>query len=54
MYNQQLTQNQGSSTNIKVFRPRPNSDDAAQLGRLQVTYYVTYKGNKGLSSLVDN
>ena len=53
MYNQQLTVDQGASTNIKVFRPRTNSDEPAQLGRMQVTYYVTYKGMKGVSSLID-
>lgn len=50
-YGQQLPPDQGSSTHIKVFRPSDATQIAAELGRLQVTYYVMYKGTKGTNSL---
>lgn len=50
-YGGQLPANQGSSTHIKVFRPAEATQIAAEMGRLQVTYYVTYKGTKGTGSL---
>lgn len=51
LYGNQLTREQGSSVNLKVYR-QTAATTANQLGRFQVTYYVTYKGNKGASSLV--
>ncbi len=51
LYGGSLPVNQGSSVNLKVFRQTaPNS--ANVVGRLLLTYYITYKGNKGDSSLV--
>lgn len=55
LYNGQLEVDSGSSVNLKVYRAL-NTDMAEQtpirtLARLQVTYYVTYKGTKGSSSL---
>jgi hypothetical protein len=47
LYGEQLPIDAGSSTNIKVYRPATNTIGAAQLGRLQLTYYVLYKGAKG-------
>lgn len=52
LYGRQLPVNAGSSVNVKVYRQDTAITDNA-LGRLQVTYYVTYKGNKGTSSLVN-
>lgn len=51
LYNDQLGINSGASTNIKVFRPRTAVASADQIGRIQVTYYVQYKGPKGLNPL---
>ncbi len=51
LYGEQLPVDAGSSTNIKVYRPATNVGVAAQIGRLQLTYYVLYKGAKGTSSL---
>jgi len=51
LYNQQLPPDAGSSTHIKVFRPSTDTGVAATLARLQVTYYVTYKGTKGLGPI---
>lgn len=50
-YGSQLPPDQGSSTHIKVFRPSNATQSDAELGRLQITYYVMYKGTKGLNSL---
>lgn len=52
LYNGQLPKNQGSSTHIALNRPVTATGSDAQLARLEVTYYVTYKGTKGISSLV--
>jgi len=39
--------------NLKVFRGNVTEDTpASTIGRLQVTYYIMYKGNRGLSSLI--
>ena len=51
LYGGQLPVNNGSSTLLKVFRPDTATATAAQIGRLQVTYYVQYKGAKGVSDL---
>lgn len=51
LYGEQLGANQGSSVNLKVYRQTPGAP--ATIGRLQVTYYVTFKGNKGANSLVN-
>ncbi len=51
LYGEQLPVDAGSSTNLKVYRPATNVGVAAQIGRLQLTYYVLYKGAKGTSSL---
>jgi len=51
LYGGQLPADAGSSTNIKVFRPNQASETAAEIGRLQLTYYVLYKGAKGQGSL---
>lgn len=51
-YNGQLPTDSGSSTHVKVFRPSTSVTGPAELARLQVTYYVTYKGTKGQNSLV--
>ena len=49
LYAGSLPADAGSSLNVKVFR---NTTESLQkLARLEVTYYVTYKGNKGKSSL---
>ncbi len=52
LYGTQLQPGQGSSVNLKVYRQEASAT-ANVLGRLQVTYYVTYKGNKGRNSLVN-
>ena len=51
LYNGQLAANSGASTNIKVFRARTAIDTQDQIARIQVTYYVQYKGPKGLNPL---
>ncbi len=51
LYGDQLPVNAGSSTNIKVYRAA-GSTGSAEIGRIQVSYYVTYKGTKGAGSLV--
>jgi len=51
LYGEQLGANQGSAVNVKVYRQE--AGPPRTIGRLQVTYYVTYKGNKGASSLVN-
>lgn len=52
LYGTQLQAGQGSSVNLKVYR-QEQSETPNILGRVQVTYYVTYKGNKGLNSLIN-
>ncbi len=49
LYGGALPADQGSSLNIKVFRN--GTDTAQKICRVEVVYYVTYKGNKGASSL---
>ncbi len=51
LYNGQLGVDSGASTNIKVFRPSTSTATTDQVARLQVTYYVQYKGPKGLNTL---
>ena len=52
LYGTQLPSDQGSSVNVKVYRASsPPGPTAFPIGRLQVTYYVTYKGNKGVSPI---
>lgn len=53
LYGGQLPVDAGSSTNIKVYRSGAPAAiaNAAEIGRIQVTYYITYKGTKGTSSL---
>ncbi len=46
-YNNQLPVDQGSSSQIRVFRKRPDEALSGIVGRLEVTYYVIYKGQKG-------
>lgn len=51
-YGASLLQDQGSSVNCKIFRSSaPIGPTQFAIGRLQVTYYITFKGNKGLSSI---
>ncbi len=54
LYGNQLPVNAGSSTNIKIYRTSASQSitEAAEIGRLQITYYVTYKGAKGTGSLI--
>ena len=52
MYNDQLLVNTGSSSNINVYRNRVGVLTQQQVARLEVTYYVTYKGTKGVSSII--
>lgn len=47
LYGDQLPVNAGSSTLFKVFRPRTSVSTEDDIGRLQVTYYIQYKGAKG-------
>ncbi len=49
LYAGSLPADAGSSVNVKVFRNSTNTEQ--KLARLEITYYVTYKGNKGKSSL---
>ena len=51
LYGGQLPIDQGSSTNLKIYRSSVDTIRPAQLARIQVTYYVTYKGAKGQGSL---
>ena len=50
LYGSSLLPDQGSSVLVRVFRNQTASSDNT-LARLEVTYYITYKGNKGASSL---
>lgn len=50
-YNGQLPVDQGSSSHIRVYRKRPAAAATGQIGRLEVTYYVMYKGQKGTNSI---
>uniref|UniRef100_UPI0040473855 hypothetical protein n=1 Tax=Orrella sp. TaxID=1921583 RepID=UPI0040473855 len=52
LYNGQLATNAGSSTNIAVNRPVTATGPDAQLARCEVVYYVTYKGAKGVNSVI--
>lgn len=52
LYGAQLLANTGSSVNLKVYRQTAAISENT-IGRLQLTYYVTYKGNKGKSSLIN-
>lgn len=47
LYNGQLPANSGSSTLLKVFRPATNAQASTVGGKIEITYYVTYKGTKG-------
>lgn len=49
LYGGQLQSDQGSSQLVRVFRNGTATTNA--LARFEVTYYVTYKGQKGASSL---
>jgi len=49
LYGGQLLADQGSSQLVRVFRN--SSSGVAALARFEVSYYVTYKGNKGTSPL---
>uniref|UniRef100_UPI0040470B6C hypothetical protein n=1 Tax=Roseivirga sp. TaxID=1964215 RepID=UPI0040470B6C len=51
LYDQQLGPDAGSSTAIKVYRSGVSTATDEEVGRLQVTYYVQYKGAKGLNSV---
>lgn len=52
LYNDQLHANEGSSVAVRVYRnTKPAPSDTIRLATLQVTYYLTYKGTKGGSSL---
>lgn len=54
LYNNQLHADEGSSVLARCYRGTNSSagtDAASRLASLQVTYYVTYKGQKGGSSL---
>jgi len=51
LYGEQLPINAGSSTLFKVYRSAAATDTEAEIGRLQVTYYVQYKGAKGTTIL---
>lgn len=46
-YNAQLPVDQGSSSQVRVFRKRPEQAANGIVGRLEVTYYLMYKGQKG-------
>lgn len=46
LYGDQLPESAGSSTLLKVFRPSTSSSTRNTIGRLQLTYYVQYKGAK--------
>ena len=50
-YNDQLLANSGSSTQINVYRSAAAVTTKQQLARLEVIYYVTYKGTKGQNSI---
>ncbi len=52
LYGKQLPINDGSSTLIRVIRPATATTVESALARIQLTYYVQYKGTKGVSSLV--
>lgn len=52
LYNDQLLANSGSSTQIGVYRSRVGILTQQQMCRLELTYYVTYKGTKGESSII--
>lgn len=43
-YNGQLPVDQGSSSHIRVYRKQLSASNTGQIGRLEVTYYVAYKG----------
>lgn len=47
LYGEQLPANAGSSTLVRVFRSGTAIGSEQQIGRLQLTYYVQYKGAKG-------
>ncbi len=47
LYGDQLPANAGSSTLVRVFRSGTATATASEIGRLQLTYYVQYKGAKG-------
>lgn len=49
LYGGQLQADQGSSQLVRVYRNTSGSID--NIARLEVTYYVTYKGQKGASSI---
>ncbi len=51
LYGGQLPVNAGSSSILRVYRSGDATDESAELGRLQLTYYIQYKGAKGLSTL---
>lgn len=51
LYGQQLPVDAGSSTNLKLYRSSAASTQPAEIGRLQLTYYIMYKGAKGQGSL---
>jgi len=51
LYDQQLGPDAGSSTALKVYRSGAQIGTDEEVGRLQITYYVQYKGAKGLNSI---
>ena len=52
-YDGQLSVDKGSSVHIKIKRPflADGKKPFADFGKLQVTYYVTFKGQKGAGKL---
>lgn len=49
LYGDQLPPDAGSSTLLRVYRSSSNVDTNEEIARVQVTYYVQYKGAKGQS-----
>lgn len=52
LYGGQLPPQNGSSTSFRVYRSQQASANQAEVGRIQLTYYVQYKGTKGINPLV--
>ena len=52
LYGSQLVPNTGSSTHIAINRPSSATTTKNEVARVEVVYYVTYKGTKGVSSII--
>jgi len=52
LYGGQLLPDSGSSTSFRVYRSGTSTQTSAEIGRLQLTYYIQYKGTKGVSPLI--